>query len=223
MQNLLLCYGSISTENAITSGSYNTSFTSTKDSQTSAGSTPLDNSGTSETMGLAVFKGDTLIGELTARETLCHMLIQNDIESCNITIPRPDNTNENIDLYLYNNSHPRIKVDIINGTPFIRIDLKLEARILSVSSSESYTTEEDLSQISLSASQHIESIMTEYLYKTSVKLNSDIDSFGNHALSIFLTNSEFESYNWLENYKNATFNVNVNTRVKSAFLLGSGK
>ena len=171
-------------------------------------------------MGLAVFKGDTLVGELTARETLCHLLIQNNVESCNITIPHANNNNENIDLYLYNTSDPKIKIDIINGNPFIRIKLKLEARILSVNQGDNHNTEEDLSQISNSANTHIKSIITEYLYKTSTNLTADMDSFGKHAVSLFLTNSEFENYNWLENYKNSTFHVEIDTHVKSALLLG---
>lgn len=185
-----------------------------------AGSSPIENSSSSEMMGTAVFNGDILVGELTAVETLCHMLVTNELESCNITLPHAEGQNQNTDLYLYNNSNPKIKVNIVNGTPFIKINFHLEARILSINSDSKYDTEQKLSEISSVASQYIKNIMTEYLYKTSVQLKSDIDGFGTHALPLFLTENDFEEYNWLDNYKDAVFDVSVDTRVKSAFLLG---
>lgn len=172
-------------------------------------------------MGVAVFDHDVLVGELTAKETLCHLLICNDVDSCNISIPHPDDSEQNIDLYLYNTSNPDIKIDIINGTPFIKVKLNLEARILSINTDSKYDTEEKLIEISNSANQYVEKIMTDYLYKTSVELKCDIDGFGKYALSLFLTEEEFNNYQWLENYKDSTFDVDVDTHVKSSFLLSA--
>lgn len=173
-------------------------------------------------MGLAIFKYDKLVGELTAQETLCHLLVTNNVESCNITILDPYDENLSIDLYVYTRSKPKIKVKIVNGTPFISIDLKLEAKTLSVDSDSEYISSEKLTEISVSANQYIKQIIYEYLYKTSKEFESDIDGFGYHALQLFKTTKEFEEYNWLENYKNAFFDVNVDTKVTSALLL-SGK
>lgn len=187
-----------------------------------AGSTTLENTGNSEMMGLAVFKEDKLVGELTAGETLCHLMLRDEFESCNILIPNPEDKNASIDLYLYNKSHPKVKVKIVNGSPFIMIDLKLEAKILSVDQNSNYITEESLTEIATSANQYIKNMLYNYLYKVSTELGTDIDGFGKYALPLFKTLQEYEEYNWLENYKNSFFNVNVNTNVQSAFLL-SGK
>lgn len=197
----------------------NNSFTSETDSETTAGSTPTESNQLSETMGVAVFDHDVLVGELTAKETLCHLLICNDVDSCNISIPHPDDSAQNIDLYLYNTSNPNIKIEIINGSPFINIKLDLEARILSINPDSKYDNEEKLLEISNSTNQYVEKIITDYLYKTSTRLKTDIDGFGKYALSLFLTEDEFNSYQWLENYKDSTFNVEVDTHVKSSFLL----
>lgn len=177
---------------------------------------------TSEMMGLAVFKSDHLIGELTAQETLCYNLIKNDVESCNISIPNPENEKESIDLYLYAKSKPKIKVKLVNGTPFISLDLKLEANILSVDENSNYITDSKLNDISASANQYITNIISEYLYKTSKEFESDINGFGKYALQLFSTTNHFENYNWLENYTNSFFDVNVDIKVQSALLL-SGK
>lgn len=197
----------------------NSGFSSEKATESQAGNTPLANTGTSEMMGLAVFKSDKLIGELSAKETMCHLLLRGEIESCNISIPNPQDSKQSIDLYVYNNSKPKIKVQIVNGSPFIKIDMKLEAKILSFDDTAKYMEKERLEAISSSANQYIERIMSEYLYKTSKEFYSDIDGFGKHVACLFKTYQEFEEYNWLENYKNSFFDINVTTNVQSGLLL----
>lgn len=173
-------------------------------------------------MGLAVFQNDKLIGELNARETLCHLMIRDEFESCNISIPNPEDKNASIDLFAYNQSKPKISVKIVNGSPLISIDIKLEAKILSVDDNSNYMTETTLTEISTSANQYIKKILCEYLYRTTNEFNSDIDGFGKYALPLFTTTQEFDNYNWLQNYQNSFFDVKVETNVQSAFLL-SGK
>lgn len=218
----LQSYGAISSSNITASNNSNSNFTTEKDSSSNAGSTPLESTGTAEMMGLAVFNQDKLIGELSARETLCHLMIRNKFESCNITIPNPEDKNTSIDLYVYNKSKPKIKVKIVNGSPLITLDIQLESKILSVDNNSNYISEEKLSDISTSASQYIESIISEYLYKTAKEFHTDIDGFGRYALPLFTTTQEFENYNWLDNYQNSFFDVNIKANVQSAFLL-SGK
>ena len=194
-------------------------FSSEKTTQSTAGNTPLSNTGASEMMGLAVFKGDKLVGELTAKETMCHLLIRDELESCNISIPNPEDSKQSIDLYVYNKSKPKIKVQIVNGSPFISLDMNLEAKILSFDDTSQYMEKEQLEAISNSANQYIQKIISEYLYKTSKEFYTDIDDFGKYAACLFKTSQDFEEYNWLENYRNAFFDISVNTNVQSAFLL----
>ena len=43
--------------------------------------------------------------------------------------------------------------------------------------------------------------------------NSDIDGFGKYALKHFSTINEWENFNWLDNYQNSFFKVNVNSKI----------
>ena len=76
-----------------------------------------------------------------------------------------------------------------------------------------------LNDISASCSNYLKQQFNDYLYKTSSIFNSDINSFGSYAYSNFTTSQEFNNYNWPENYKNATFDININTVMDSGFLL----
>ena len=213
--------GSINIDSPSTSSSsMDSSFAFEKDSQITAGSSSIESTNASEMIGTAVFYWDTFVGELNAQETLYHLLIRDEIESCNITIPSSYNTNKGLDLFLYNEKKPKIDIQIVNGSPFVHLTLNLEGRILSVDSDSQYDSEEKLNELSTAASKHINAAVTNYLYKTSRELKTDIDGLGKHALTLFLTEPDFESYDWLRKYRDATFDVNVNVNVKSAFLLG---
>lgn len=209
--------GGKSPNNFTTENSSSSSGSSSQDGEQSSG-----NTGNSEIMGLAVFKSDKLVGELSSEETLYHLLIQNEIESCYISISRAEVEKNPIDLYVYNKKKPKIKVDIVNGTPFIHLDIKLEAKLLSLDGASSNISEEKLKEYSTSANQYIKNKIEQYLYRTSAEFQSDINGFGKYARYHFSTMEDFKNYHWIENYKNAFFDVNVNTNVQSAFLL-SGK
>ena len=50
-------------------------------------------------------------------------------------------------------------------------------------------------------------------------IHSDINGFGKQAASLFLTLPEFESYNWLDNYQYATFQVNMEAEIQTGTMI----
>ena len=180
-----------------------------------ANETPIDDINNVETFGTAVFNDDKLIGELTGLETICHLLISDKIEICTISVPSPFETDDEIDLSIRKSKSPKINVEIINGTPYISVELFLEAHGLTLNKNIDYTSINDIQLLKSSAEEYIKLQVTSFLYKTSKKLNSDISGFGKYALSKYLTWEEWENANWTENYKNSFFNVNVNVSIIS--------
>lgn len=172
-----------------------------------------------ENLGVAVFKEDKLIGKLTKEETLIHLLVRDNLKSCNISIPDPDDNNKKIDLYLTRNYSPKIKVSFVNGTPYIKINIIVNGKISSISNISQEMTEKKFEKIEQSAEAYIKKLLYNYLYKTSKEFRSDIAGFGKYALNQFKTNNEFEEYNWLNHYQDAFFEVNTKVNVKSSFLL----
>lgn len=172
-----------------------------------------------ENIGLAVFKGDQLVGELNAIETICFSVIQNQVDAFLITIKDIEDNENYIDIYLYNEENSKIKVDIVNGNPYITINCKLNGRIYSMKDNSNYLDDTTLQKISDSASDFMKIQMSNYLYKTSKEFKSDINNFGKNSLSNFTTVDEFKKYNWLYNYENSFFNINVDISVKSGFLI----
>lgn len=206
--------GGISTSN---SGS-STSQTS-DDSSIKSNESPIIGDRTSENIGLAVFKDDKLAGELNAIETICFLNIKKQVDSFLVSIPDPQNNNSKIDVYLTPNSTHNINVSFVNGAPYIKIKLEFSGKIYSMHKGSEYLNTDVLNSISNSCNSYLESQFSSYLYKTSSIFESDINGFGLYALSKFTTSTEFNNYNWLDNYKNSTFDVDINTVIDSGFLL----
>lgn len=172
-----------------------------------------------ENLGVAVFKDDILVGELSALETLCLSIVRGDVDSFLITIANPENENEQIDIMIYPSGHKKVKVNIINGSPYITYDSKFTGRIYSMKKDAKYLDNSVLKQISEECNRYLEETLTNYLYKTSTVFKADINTFGKYCLSNFLTTQEFEEYNWKNSYANSIFKVTINTEIESGFLI----
>lgn len=170
-------------------------------------------------MGTAVFKGDKLVGELTALETLCLSIIRGEVDSFLISIDDSQNEQEKVDLMLYSEDSPKIKVDIVNNTPYISIDIKFTGRIYSMKEDLKYLDTDVLDSLTEAAGNYMKNILTQYLYKTSVEFKADINGIGKYCLQNFLTIQEFENFDWENNYVNSTFNVSVDAEIESGFLI----
>ena len=184
-----------------------------------ANNSTIDGQRKAENIGLAVFKNDTLVGELSAIESLCHAIISNNVSTFLISVPDPKNPNRNLDLTTTLTKKPKINIDVSGTSPYITIDLKFDANILTIDENTDYLDKKYIQSISDSATNYLKSILTSYLYKTSIEFNSDIDLFAKSAIHHFLTIKDWENYNWESSYNHAFFDIKVNTNVRSSLLL----
>ena len=180
---------------------------------------PITGERETQNIGLAVFKNAELVGELNAIETICFLNLKESVDSFLVSIPDPQEANSKIDIYLTPNTTHNIDVDFVNGAPYVKMKLEFSGKIYSMSRDSQYLNIDVLNSISNSCNNYLESQFSSYLYKTSTVFESDINGLGSFALSKFSTTTEFDNYNWLNNYKNCTFDVEVNTVIDSGFLL----
>lgn len=191
-----------------------------RDSTFKAGQSPINSENRGmEDVGLAVFKDGKLIGELTAIETIAHLMSIDEFSSCELSISDPIYENSTIDFGLSKQKSTKTNVEFVNNTPYITTEIYLDAKILSMDPNTNYSSSDTLLELETTLNNYIETILYEYLYKTSIEYKSDISGFGKHAIPKFLTIADWDNYNWNNNYKNSFFNVKVNTRVDSGGLL----
>lgn len=192
---------------------------SQKDYEIKANQSSISGENGAENIGVAVFKEDKLVGELNALETICLLNVTNNLDQFLVSVPDPANNNHYIDIYLTPLSNADIKVNTNSGSPYIKVNCKFSGRIYSMSENSKYLSPEALDAISNSCSSYLESIFTDYLYRTSKDLQSDISGFGKYALKNFFTTKESTNYDWRNSYKDAFFDVKIDTSIKSGMLI----
>ena len=179
------------------------------DSSIKSNESPITGNRSSQNIGLAVFKDDKLAGELNAIETICFLNIRKKVDTFLVSVPNPEDATSKIDIYLSPKDNNNIDVKFVNGAPYIKLKLNFSGKIYSMSKNSQYLNEDVLNSISNSCNTFLENEFLKYLYKTSTVFESDINGFGVYALSEFYTSSEFNDYNWLNNYKNCNFDVDI--------------
>lgn len=175
----------------------------------------------SENLGIAVFKDDKMVGELTAIETMLHLILTNNFESGIITLNHPLKENSTIDIALYSHKKTNIDAKLINGSPFATIEVFLNSRLLSVDKNSGDFDADEIKELESLINSYLANAILNYLYKTSKEFESDIDGIGQSLLTKFKNSKEWNNYNWPQNYKNTFFKAHVNTNIKSSFLLSS--
>lgn len=190
-----------------------------KDANIIANNTTIQGENGSENMGLAVFKGDRLVGELNALETLSFLAIRNEIKSFLVSIPDPTNEENIIDIHFTPYISHSIEVDTSTSSPHIIINAKFAGKVYSATDNSNYLSSETFNTLSNSCDKYLESTFSSLLYKTAKEYNSDIFSFGRYSLPNFKTTNEWNDYKWLDNYKNAFFDVNIKTYITSGMLI----
>lgn len=190
-----------------------------QDGSYKANETPIQSEPHIENIGLAVFKDDILVGELSGFETVCHLIISNKLNTCNISIPSPFVTGETIDLRVTQKQKTKSKVDLVNGTPYISCKVALEARIVSMTGNDEFIDTENIKRVEEYANSYMKYEILQYLGKTAREFGTDIDTFGKGLVASFLYKRDWDEFNWAYNYKNSFFNVEVDTTVISGNLL----
>lgn len=188
-----------------------------KDSSYVAGQTPITSSNNVESMGIAVFRSGTLVGELNGLESICHMIVSGELKYCNVQISDPQGHEEDIDLNIKLSGKPKCYVKFVNGFPYVDINVKLNVRVLTIDQYCDYSNKKVVQSLEDEVNEYFEKIILDYLYKTSKEFNSDIDGFGKYAVKYFSTTEEWNNYKWLDNYKNCFFNIEVNSKIKSGY------
>lgn len=132
------------------------------DSNIKAGNSTLSSKKSAETIGLAVFKDDKLVGELSGIETVCYLILTNKLDNCTISIENPLKNDSTLDLYIYKQKNTKKKVNFINNSPYIDIDASIKVRILSSNKSAEELTNDNINQVKESVNKYLEDEISKF-------------------------------------------------------------
>ncbi len=172
-----------------------------------------------ENIGLAVFNKDKYIGNLSAIETLCYTLIEEEVDNFSVCIDSPTSSDKKIDVSVSSLEPAHTKVDISQENPIITIDFNLTAKALTGQNTLDFSDKDTLNAVNTALKDYLTSQMKAFLYKTSREYGCDINGFYRLVKQKFLTIPKYNNYNWEEKYKHAEFNIHIDSNVISSFLV----
>jgi spore germination protein KC len=167
-----------------------------------------------ELMGLTVFDGDKLVGELDGEAAMNYLMVTGKFNRGILTIPDPKVPDKYVILNVRQSRKPTNKVDINSSSPKLHTKIQLEGDITIIQSGYNYEELEKLPILESAIEAFVKKDVEYLVNKTIVDYKSDIFGFGKEVKKKFLTIKEWEAYEWLSKYKDSTFSVDVDMKIR---------
>lgn len=161
----------------------------------------------SDISGAAVIKDGKMVGELTGHEARAVMMLRDEFVESKFVITNPFKDGGLMALQVKRAKAPHIKVTI-DDTPKIEVRIFLMITGFTHNTIEDYTEPGKREVFTRHANDSIKQQIDSML-ENMEQYECDIFGFNKYAAKNFLSNKDFEEYNWAENYKNAEINVIV--------------
>lgn len=178
-----------------------------------AGKIDVEKKNASEVIGMAVFDGDKMIAKADNIDSLIYNILRGTYKMSYVSFYNEASPSVPLTVSLKQRRMPKISVNTKKGYPKINITIYAEGQL--ISESTVFPSEADLQKTEDEISEEIREETEYFLKKTRDEFKADIVGFGQYARSNFLTNNEYELYNWREKYKNAEFDVKINFHIKN--------
>jgi len=178
-----------------------------------AGQLPRKGGSKVEFLGTAVFNGGKMVGELNGDETRALLMIRGDFKRGNFTVQDPKKPEMLVTIDVRRQKKRKVKVDLKGNKPIIDIHVYLEGDILAIQSTVDYE-KKDLKPLLENALREQIKKNLEKTVKKCQDLNADVLKLGAAVGMHFWTIQEFEEYNWLSKFKDATVNVDVDFLIR---------
>ncbi len=163
-------------------------------------------------LGSAVFKEGQMIGKLSVEETRLTQLLNKEATNPSFLVSFPDPFKKNYYItsrFIQINS-PQITMDVSKQAPKIKVNLPLQAKILTDHSMVSYAdNEQKRSELKDHIKKGFEQRINNLLKRTQEEFKADLFGFSLEARKQFLTIPEWEDYDWMKSYPEADISVNV--------------
>lgn len=173
-----------------------------------AGQVAVEKDNKAETMGMAIFRDKKMVGMLGSTESVAYNILKGEYKGSYITFYETENSDIPVTVKMSQYKKPLVKVDI-DGQK-LNVKLYLETDFYSLSSDSSL--EENIAGFEEAAKKEIEKACVDFIKKTRDEFDTDVVAFGIIAKRQFLTNKDFDEYNWREKFKD--YEINVEARVK---------
>ena len=182
-----------------------------------AGEVPVVSDLKNVAMGTAVFKQDRMVGTLNGIESVCFQMVTGKYNHSYWTVPDVYDCNNVVVMNVVQRKRPRTTVEMKDGKPFITVQLDLEGDFTSIQGMQEYEKYPEI--IENRTKEIIKQNVMSVLERTTDEFDADICGFGRYMKKHFLTLDEWKEFDWISQYKNCEFNVEVEYSIRRTGLL----
>ena len=161
----------------------------------------------SETMGIAVFRGDTYIGKLGSSDADIYNILMGEISNSKATFYDEYNPDTPITMSLEEKRSPQFEIDRANKKVLIK--LMLEAELLSIPEKHKNSPE-----IDVRAGEMIDEATEKFLKKVYNEMGSDLLGIRGRFKQFFLSNQTYREYVKAFDPKDWQFEVSTELAIK---------
>lgn len=167
-----------------------------------------------ELAGIAIFDETHMIEANTENNfLLAHSILTNNLKQTGYSIPHFNQHDKVISVRLIQNREPKISVSLSGDSPQIKCYITLDAHLIASGIDTNFYNKENEKKLKDELDKSIKEKIINYFEKTINEYDVDIAGIGRYSKINFLTWNEFENYNWLSKYKNAKYEVTVDTKL----------
>jgi Ger(x)C family germination protein len=170
-------------------------------------------------IGLAVFRGDKMVGVLNSDETRAVAILQGNFPRGYVGVVDPlEPKKGTITLKVWCGFKPIITAKINDGIPTFDVQILIEAELLGVTSGINYEAP-DYQELLETQTSNMFKKQIMSMIKHTQELGTDPVGFGLYLRSLFQNTDEMEQANMTSLYQAADIHVNVSTKIRRAGLI----
>lgn len=178
-----------------------------------AGQTARSGGNPVEWIGVALFRGDKMIGELDGQETSYLRILQGDIHSLKLAFPNAVPGLGTLGISLKKEHNPRYVVNLSNPLA-IEVEVPLEADVLASGDSKDFANSAFRAQLEQQLDRQLAGEFSDLLDKLYHQYNVDVIPISRSVRSQFATEQAFANFPWESRLKNAKFHVTVDLHLR---------
>ncbi len=168
--------------------------------------------------GLAVFRGQKLVGELDSYESSLYAMIRG-LGKGETTFKDPNAPGDYVVLQLENSREPKVTAWWEDGVPHVHIQSFLEGGIATVQSGVGYESQEKEEAFDAYITGILQRDMQRLLDKVRMEYQADIFGFGREFMKTCDTIEEWEDLHWFQLYPSCEITIDVEYVTRRAGIL----
>ncbi len=173
-----------------------------------AGQVAIAEENESELMGMALFKGDKMVGEMGSTENLIYNILTNNFQYGYVTF-KSEKTKTPITIMLRRIRNTKTEYD--NNKNEADLSISLEGEFISLPSD--YITEKDTAFFEKEIKNALDEGIYAFLSRLQNEFKTDILGIGSYAKATFLTHKDFLEFHWEEKFPETKFNAEVDFNI----------